>query len=61
VARAQYATATTESLGFNWLRQLAVLRAYVWFARRIRRWEQARWGGAPIVEPAPAAQPERAA
>jgi cellulose synthase/poly-beta-1,6-N-acetylglucosamine synthase-like glycosyltransferase len=33
----------TESLGFNWLRQLAVLRAYGWFFRRFQGWEQARW------------------
>jgi cellulose synthase/poly-beta-1,6-N-acetylglucosamine synthase-like glycosyltransferase len=33
----------TESLGFNWLRQLAVLRAYGWFFRRFQSWEQARW------------------
>jgi cellulose synthase/poly-beta-1,6-N-acetylglucosamine synthase-like glycosyltransferase len=33
----------TESLGFNWLRQLAVLRAYGWFFRRFHSWEQDRW------------------
>jgi hypothetical protein len=33
----------TESLGFNWFRQLAVLRAYGWFFRRFHAWEQARW------------------
>jgi cellulose synthase/poly-beta-1,6-N-acetylglucosamine synthase-like glycosyltransferase len=33
----------TESLGFNWLRQVAVLRAYGWFFRRVQHWEQARW------------------
>lgn len=34
----------TESLGFNWLRQLAVLRAYAFWAARIHSWEQPRWG-----------------
>jgi len=33
----------TESLGFNWLRQVAVLRAYGWVFRRVQHWEQARW------------------
>jgi cellulose synthase/poly-beta-1,6-N-acetylglucosamine synthase-like glycosyltransferase len=37
----------TESLGFNWLRQLAVLRAYGWFFRRFQAWEQTRWVPAP--------------
>ena len=39
----QFSTCTTESLGFNWLRQVAVIRAYVWFFRRTHRWEQPRW------------------
>ena len=43
---AQLATAVTESVGFNWLRQLAVLRAYVGTLRRTQRWEQARWQSA---------------
>ncbi len=43
----------TESLGFNWLRQLAVLRAYGWFLRRFQAWEQSRW--APASQPLPAA------
>jgi len=36
----------TESLGFNWFRQLAVLRAYGWFFRRFQTWEQERWAPA---------------
>ena len=53
----------TESLGFNWLRQVAVLRAYGWCFRRIRPWKQARWrewpSGLPPAndsDPAPQAQ-----
>jgi cellulose synthase/poly-beta-1,6-N-acetylglucosamine synthase-like glycosyltransferase len=42
----------SESLGFNWLRQLAVLRAYGWVFRRVQRWEQARWVSAPGPLPA---------
>jgi cellulose synthase/poly-beta-1,6-N-acetylglucosamine synthase-like glycosyltransferase len=41
--RWQLVLGCTESLGFNWLRQLAVLRAYGWFARRFKAWEQTRW------------------
>jgi cellulose synthase/poly-beta-1,6-N-acetylglucosamine synthase-like glycosyltransferase len=53
----------TESLGFNWLRQVAVLRAYGWCFRRLRPWKQARWlegpSGLPAAndsDPAPQAQ-----
>ena len=42
----------TESIGFNWLRQLAVLRAYGWFFRRFRAWEQTRWAEAASDVPA---------
>jgi cellulose synthase/poly-beta-1,6-N-acetylglucosamine synthase-like glycosyltransferase len=42
----------TESVGFNWLRQLAVLRAYGWFFRRFRAWEQTRWAEAASDVPA---------
>jgi cellulose synthase/poly-beta-1,6-N-acetylglucosamine synthase-like glycosyltransferase len=34
----------TEGLVFNWFRQVAVLNAYSWFVRRVRRWHQPRWG-----------------
>jgi cellulose synthase/poly-beta-1,6-N-acetylglucosamine synthase-like glycosyltransferase len=46
----------TESLGFNWFRQLAVLRAYGWFFRRFHAWEQARW--VPTASTLPAANDE---
>lgn len=48
----------TESLGFNWLRQLAVLRAYGWFFRRFQTWEQARWLPAgPVLSAANDSEP----
>ena len=37
---------TTEGLVFNWFRQVAVLIAYSWFVRRVRRWRQPRWDAA---------------
>jgi cellulose synthase/poly-beta-1,6-N-acetylglucosamine synthase-like glycosyltransferase len=49
----QYATSATESLGFNLLRQVAVLRAYVWMFRRTQRWEQPRWQTAALEAAAP--------
>lgn len=52
---AQYATSMTESLGFNWLRQVAVLRAYVWFFRRTHAWEQPRWAQPQAPRPLDAA------
>ena len=33
----------TEGLVFNWFRQIAVLNAYSWFVRRVRKWHQPRW------------------
>ncbi len=33
----------TEGLVFNWFRQIAVLNAYGWFVRRVRKWHQPRW------------------
>ncbi|GAC1446769.1 MAG: glycosyltransferase family 2 protein [Pyrinomonadaceae bacterium] len=33
----------TESFGFQWFRQIAVINAYGWCIRRVRRWEQNRW------------------
>ena len=33
----------SEGLVFNWFRQIAVLNAYSWFARRVQRWHQPRW------------------
>ena len=56
----QLATCTTESLGFNWLRQVAVIRAYAWFFRRTHRWEQPRWQSSALAanetEPATSTQ-----
>jgi cellulose synthase/poly-beta-1,6-N-acetylglucosamine synthase-like glycosyltransferase len=50
----------TESLGFNWLRQLAVVRAYGWCFGRIRPWEQARWlEGPSLLSAANDSEPER--
>jgi cellulose synthase/poly-beta-1,6-N-acetylglucosamine synthase-like glycosyltransferase len=40
---ARLATTLTEGLGFNWLRQVAVIRAYVWFFQRKQAWHQPRW------------------
>jgi cellulose synthase/poly-beta-1,6-N-acetylglucosamine synthase-like glycosyltransferase len=54
-ALTQYTTSMTESLGFNWLRQVAVLRAYVWFFRRTHRWEQPRWQQPDAARPLDAA------
>ncbi len=34
----------TEGIIFNWFRQIAVLNAYSWFVRRVRKWHQPRWG-----------------
>lgn len=53
----QLATAMSESLAFNWLRQIAVIRAYVWFFRRTKKWEQPRWHQ-PASAP-PQAEPEQ--
>lgn len=39
----QLPTALLEGLVFHWPRQVAVTWAYVWFARRTKRWEQPRW------------------
>ena len=36
----------TESLVFNWFRQIAVLNAYSWFVRRVQKWHQPRWAPA---------------
>lgn len=33
----------TESFSFHWFRQIAVVNAYGWCIRRVRRWEQHRW------------------
>lgn len=52
-------TALLESWSYAWLKQLAVLRAYPFALRRVRRWERARELPAPASasaaeEPAPA-------
>ena len=39
----------TEGLVFNWFRQIAVLNAYSWFVRRVRKWHQPRWGAHPVA------------
>lgn len=57
----QLATSMSESLGFNWLRQVAVIRAYVWFFRRTQKWEQPRWNVAPGEGAQPAPEATRAA
>ena len=36
----------SEGLVFNWFRQIAVLNAYSWFVRRVRKWHQPRWENA---------------
>lgn len=41
--RSQLLAAATESVAFHWLRQVAVIRSYVWFVTRAKRWEQPRW------------------
>jgi cellulose synthase/poly-beta-1,6-N-acetylglucosamine synthase-like glycosyltransferase len=33
----------SEGFIFNWFRQIAVLNAYSWFARRVQKWHQPRW------------------
>ena len=42
----------SEGLVFNWFRQIAVLNAYSWFLRRVRKWHQPRW----VTPPAPASE-----
>lgn len=50
-ARIRWAAILTETWFFAWFRQIAVLRAYLWFLSGVKEWRQSRWKSA-VNQPA---------